>query len=234
MRVAAWFLLGCTFIVSRKMSCVGQAVAVPTYSASKTVAEVSFQFEHPALPVPRFMVKLREDGVGRYEVEQAERAATSNSMRGEEARHIDRTMQLQPETVTKIFKEARELNYFDRECASKAKNIADTGKKILSYTGADGRGSCAYNYSDDKRVMKLANTFLAIAYTMDEGRKLEFLHRYDRLGLDAEMNTLTQEAAAGRALELGTISQTLTEIAGDMAVMQRVRQRAERLLAEIN
>ena len=39
--------------------------------------------------------------------------------------------------------------------------------------------------------------FLAIAFTMDEGRKLEFLHRYDRLGLDAEMNSLAARRRRG-------------------------------------
>jgi hypothetical protein len=76
----------------------------------------------------------------------------------------------------------------------------------------------------------LGSSFIAIAYTLDGGRRLEFLHRYDRLGLDAEMTSLAREAEAGRALELGTISQTLTVIADDMAVMQRVRLRAVKLL----
>src|SRR5205823_7571283 len=107
--------------------------------------------------------------------------------------------------------------------ASKAKNIADTGKKTLTYTGPDGSGSCTYNYSENKTIDMLTNTFLAIAYTLDEGRRLEFLHRYDRLGLDAEMSLLLQEVGAGRALELGTIAPALAAIVDDTAVIQRVR-----------
>ncbi len=76
----------------------------------------------------------------------------------------------------------------------------------------------------------LTDTFLAIANTMDEGRKLEFLHRYDRLGLDEEMNFLTEQVEAGRALELETISATLSSLADDTALMQRVRLRAVQLL----
>jgi hypothetical protein len=73
---------------------------------------------------------------------------------------------------------------------------------------------------------------MGIAYTLDEGRRLEFLHRYDRLGLDAEMITLSQEVDAGRALELGTIAPTLAAIADDTAVLQRVRLRATRMLEQ--
>ncbi|HEX4576717.1 MAG TPA: hypothetical protein VH117_05165, partial [Edaphobacter sp.] len=154
-------------------------------------------------------------------------------MRGQAAQHIDRPINLSRETVAKIFKAARALNYFNIECASKAKNIADTGKKTLSYTGTDGSGSCTYNYSENKSVATLTDAFLAIAYTMDEGRRLEFLHRYDRLGLDAEMISLKQELEAGRALELGTIAPVLAALADDTAVIQRVRLRAQKMLEQV-
>jgi hypothetical protein len=211
---------------------VGQSAAPQAEPADKPPAEISFQFERVGLSVPQFTMKLREDGAARYEAEQAERSSTATSMRGEAAQHINRTLMLSPETATKIFKTARELNDFNIECASKLKNIADTGKKTLSYTGPDGHGSCVYNFSENKSVTMLTETFLAIAFTMDEGRKLEFLHRYDRLGLDAEMITLSQEVETGRALELGTIAPTLTAIADDMAVLQRVRVRAAKLLEQ--
>jgi hypothetical protein len=194
---------------------------------------VSFQFERTGLPVPRFTLRLREDGTGSYQADQAETAATATSMRGQAAQHVDRPIRLSSGTVAKIFKAARAVDHFNIECASKAKNIADTGKKTLSYTGADGSGSCVYNYSENKSIDTLTNTFLAIAYTIDEGRRLEFLHRYDRLGLDAEMISFAGELEAGRALELGTISPTLAAIADDTALIQRVRLKAQKMLDQV-
>ena len=69
-------------------------------------------------------------------------------------KHIDRPITLSPATVAKIFKQARALDHFNVACDSKAKNIANTGKKTLSYVGADGQGSCVYNYSDNKNVAR--------------------------------------------------------------------------------
>jgi hypothetical protein len=209
-----------------------QSGAVPVGAPVETKAEVSFQLDRTGLPVPHFIIKVREDGTGTYEADQAEGVASTTSMRVEGAKHVDRPMVLTPATVTKIFKTARDLNYFNVACASKAKNIADTGKKTLSYAGPDGRGSCLYNYSEKKEVEMLTETFQAIAFTMDEGRKLDYLHRYDRLGLDAEMTELTQEEQAGRALEIMNIAPTLTSIATDEAVMERVRTRATRMLEQ--
>jgi hypothetical protein len=141
-------------------------------------------------------------------------------------------MKFSPATAEIIFKTARSLDYFNIPCASKAKNIADTGKKTLSYTGPDGHGSCLYNYSENKSVTQLTETFQAIAFTMDEGRKLEFMHRYDRLGLYSEMDTLIHEVEEKRALEIGNITPALTAIVADEALMQRVREKAAKLLAQ--
>jgi hypothetical protein len=136
-----------------------------------------------------------------------------------------------PATADRIFALGRKLDRFNIECASKAKNIADTGTKTLSYTAPDGAGSCTYNYSENKDVQALTEIFLGIAETMDEGRELDFLRRYDRLGLDDAMTFLAQEVSAGRALEVGTIAASLRSIADDADVMQRVRARARTLLA---
>jgi hypothetical protein len=196
--------------------------------------QVSFQFEREGLPVPRYTVEVHEDGSGRYVADEAPASQnwSGSSVRYVGGKHIDRTITLTPTTVAKIFKQARALDHFNIVCASKAKNIADTGKKTLTYVGSDGRGSCVYNYSDNKNVTALADIFLAIAFTMDEGRRLEFFHRYDRLGLDAEMTTLAHEANEGRALEMGTIAPTLASIEGDTALIQRVRLKAGKLLEQ--
>ncbi len=211
-----------------------QTPEVPKVAAASSAAQVSFQFDRPGLAVPHFKLLLHEDGTGTYQADQAEMPATQTSNRGQAAQHIDRPINLTPGTVAKIFKAARSLNHFDVECASKAKNIADTGKKTLSYSGTDGSGSCTYNYSENKTVDMLTSTFLAIANTMDEGRRLEFLHRYDRLGLDAEITTLWEEVQDGRALELGTISPTLTAIVNDADLIQRVRMKAAKMLEQVS
>jgi len=217
--------------------CSGFVATAQTSEASASLAattpsEVSFKFDRVGLPVPHFTLRVHENGTGTYQADQAEIPATQTSMRGQAAQHIDRPINLTPRTIAKIFKDARELNHFSVECASKAKNIADTGTKTLTFAGSDGTGSCVYNYSENKTVQSLTDIFLGIASTLDEGRQLEFLHRYDRLGLDAEINSFADEVKEGRALELGTISPTLAAIADDTAVIQRVRLRAAKMLEQ--
>lgn len=227
---SAIFSLGLVMICMGARAQTSAAAETPADTPKATQPEVSFQFDRPGLSVPRFTLLIREDGSGFYKAEEAPVSGAGAALQATAGKHVDRAITVSPSTVATIFKTARSLDHFNLECASKAKNIADTGKKTLSYSGSDGRGTCTYNYSENKSVASLTDTFQAIAFTLDEGRRLDYLHRYDRLGLDAEMETLAHEHEAKRALELGTISSTLSSLANDDALMQRVRTRAVKLL----
>jgi hypothetical protein len=194
---------------------------------------ITYQFEHavPGVAVPRYTVVLHEDGSGTYHAEEVERRSADSAVQQVSTKIIDRPMSVTSEMAVKIFQAARALNYFNVFCGTKAKNIADTGKKTMSYAGPDGSGSCTYNYSDDKSVMDLTDLFFGITYTMDVGRKLDFERRFDRLGLDAEMIALEQAVKDKHALELGNIAPTLQRLASDPEMMQRVQTRAAKLLA---
>jgi hypothetical protein len=197
-----------------------------------TSAEVSFQFQRPGLPVPRYTIVVHEDGTGTYQAQIAPVSGGSSAMGVSAApQPVSQPIRISSPATQTIFKTARSLDRFNIPCESKAKNIADTGKKTLSYKGSDGQGSCLYNYSENKSITQLTDTFQAIAQTMDEGRKLQFLHRFDRLGLYSEMEVLSHEVEAKRVLELGNIAPALRSIVADEAVIQKVRERAAHLLA---
>jgi hypothetical protein len=214
-------------------ACAAQTAAPA--AAPVALPEVSFNFERPGLQVPKYTIVVHQDGTGTYKGEEAPVSGGASAMgvRGTSpGRTIDRPMKFAPSTADTIFKTARSLDYFNITCPSKAKNVADTGKKTLTYTGPDGHGSCTYNYSENKSVTQLTEMFQAIAFTMDEGRKLDFLHRYDRLGLYSEMDTLMHEVEEKRAMELENITSSLTAIVADEALIQRVREKAAKLLAQ--
>jgi hypothetical protein len=181
------------------------------------------------MPVPKFTLEVDQSGRGRYSGEEATPVVRGVVMEPA-AQAFERSFAIPGGSAEKIFKLARQAQRFNVECASKAKNIADTGSKTLRYEGTDGAGSCTFNYTENKAVGEITDLLLGMAETMDEGHELDRLHRYDRLGLDAEMATLGEEVSEGHALELETIAGTLRSLAGDAEVMQRVRKRAAALL----
>ena len=211
------------------VSSLSAALPAQQPQASAT-AQVSFHFERPGVSVPKFTLTVDQAGNARYEADEVVVARGGAEADPPPTQHLDRTVTLSKATTDRVFATARALDWFNIACASKAKNIADTGAKTLRYTGDDGDGSCTYNYSQDKRVVELTDLFEGIAHTLDMGRKLDFQHRFDRLGLDASTATLVEDVDEGRAVEIGVITPTLRSLAQDSEVLQRVRQRAARLL----
>lgn len=183
--------------------------------------------------MPEYKLIIHDDGSGSYAGEALLPPTRYGPAQSSSAAPFQRDLRLAPATTARIFDLAAQLNHFNRSCASKAKNIADTGTKIISYSGPDGSGSCTYNYTEIKELVALTEMIQGITETLDEGRELDRLHRYDRLGLDAAMTFLDQEAAAGRALDLETIGDSLRAIAGDSDVLARVRAKANAMLVQI-
>jgi len=208
-----------------------QALAQDAAAAapSEATPQITFTFERAGFTIPRFTLEIDRGGQGRYIGEEA--AQVVRGVAAEPAMQpFDRSFTISAKTTNRIFTLAQQLDHFHVTCASKAKNIADTGSKTLRYSGPDGSGSCTYNFAEEKNVQEITTLFEAIAGTMDKGRELDRLHRYDRLGLDEAMAALKDDVAGGRAMELGTIAPTLQAIAGDAEVLQRVRITAAALL----
>ena len=207
--------------------------ATPVHSVTARAA-ITFDFVHdvPGAPVPKYKVTVRDDGAGSYAGAAAPPRTRYAAAASSAPIPFERDLHLSPVTTAHIFELAGHLDHFNRACASKAKNVADTGMKTISYSGSDGAGSCTYNYTEIKDLAALTELIQGIAQTMDQGRELDRLRRYDRLGLDSSMAFLQQEVAAGRALEIDTIADTLRAIAGDPDVLARVRAKATALLAQ--
>ncbi len=200
------------------------ALALPIGAQTAGPATISYHFERTGMPVPVYTFTVHEDGSGSYKATYT--ATGGNGVSGE----VETAISLTPATTAKLFQLVRSTDHFRSKCESKAKNIADSGAKTLDYSGPDGHASCSYNYTENKSVEAMTETFAGIETTLEMGQQLDFKHRYDRLGLDALMNSLVAAVKDKSAIELQTITPTLRSIAGDMQVIERVRVAAGRLL----
>jgi len=211
---------------------VGAAAPVATAPpASAARARVTFQLDHAGAMVPRFTLAIEEDGRVSYVAEQAVPAGAQAGVNATSAtQHVEQRAVLTPTTTARIFELARASDRFNVACESLAKNVADMGHKTLRYSGPEGDGSCVYNFSEIKSIVALTQLLQGITITLDMGRKLDFDHRFDRLGLDEDTTALVEMIAQGRAVEVNMIARTLRSIAEDSEVMERVRGRASSLL----
>ena len=188
----------------------GQEVAV-------SGPEVVYRYTATAASVPSYVFRMRVDGSGSFVETVAGADGAPFESKGE--------LKVSAKTAEAVFAQAEAVKGGGFHCASKAKGIANTGAKVLEFGG----GSCTWNFSENKNVTGMAEVFQGMAFTLDEGRKLAFKRRYDRLGLNDEMTFLWDGVKSGQALELGNIAGVLGAIAGDGEVMERVRVKAAEL-----
>lgn len=134
-------------------------------------------------------------------------------------------------TRDRIFALAAELDYFHGDFDYKKHRVAFTGKKTLQYTAAEKTSSTSYNWSENSSLRELTEIFQDIVNTQESARRLLFLRRYDRLGLEAELKYMEEMAKSNTLRELQSIAPLLRQLADDPAVMHVARERAARLWA---
>jgi len=131
----------------------------------------------------------------------------------------------------RIFQLARDANYFNGKFDYTAHRIANTGRKTLTYRSTSQNFETTYNWSENKNIDQLTRVFEGISNTVEHGRKLQFLRRFDKLGLEKELKGMEELAANNELAEIQVIAPVLENIANDSSVLNIARQRARRLLA---
>lgn len=209
------------------------AIALLTVGRSAQASDLSdptvqVDFSNPAMSPTQWTLTLRADGTGHFQSKLDKPGAGSQ---GIATPAIDRDIRLGADYTKHVFAVARSHKWFDQSCESHVK-VAFQGWKTLAYTGPEGQGSCTFNFSKDHEIEQLGDSLVAVAETILEGARLEVLLDHDRLGLDAEMEFLTEAASDGRAQQICAIRGILERLAEDDSVLDRVRKRARMLLEQ--
>jgi hypothetical protein len=206
------------------------AWAIVALGSAANAADIRFTYENPKLQPPQYVLTVNEDGTGRFQSQAGGPPGDNDTMPAEPQ---DRPIHISKSLREGIFAAARKNKLFAINCEDGGKNIAFQGKKTLAYEGAEGQGSCTYNWSKNAQINKLTDQFEAMATTLEEGSRLERQYEHGRLTLDAEMEVLEQMVHDGRAIEVENIAPILQKLANDEAVLQRVQRRARTLLQGI-
>jgi hypothetical protein len=189
---------------------------------------VQMDYSNPGLTPAHWVLMLWQDGSGHFRSERGN--APLDTSQGFEAANVDRDIQVSAAFAGHVFQTVHQHRLFNIECESHMK-VAFQGWKKVSYNGPDGSGVCTFNYSKDKEIQNLGESLVAVAGAIEEGARLETLLQHDRLGLDKEMEYLTEAAGDGRVQQICAIRGILERLAADPEVMDRVRKRARVLLA---
>ena len=213
--------------MKRVLAGVAMMLGLGLAAAGQTTGRtLEFSLDREGPPTVQYSLTVGESGQGTYRARAAGGPAAETS--GVAGRPEPQAIRVSSGTVKKLFAAVPMVE--GGRCETHAKGLAKTGAKTLRYAGAGREAQCLYNYSDDDRVNDATVAFEAIAETLRFGERLQAKLRFDRLGLDAELDQLQSAAAEGRALEVNNIAPVLRSISNDDRVMDRARRKAERLL----
>ncbi len=206
------------------------ALAPPAHAQQVSAGDpvITVDFSSPAMNPPHWVLVIHPDGSGHFHSDRG--VASSNESQQMDVADVDRDVRLTPDFAAHVFQVARRHNWFHQDCESHLK-VAFQGWKKISYTGPEGQGSCTFNFSKDKEIADLGDALVGVSETIREGARLELLLQHDPLGLDQETEYMVDAQKDGRLRQIGAIREILEHLAGDPAVMDRVRKRARALLA---
>jgi hypothetical protein len=135
-------------------------------------------------------------------------------------------------TRARIFQLADELHHFQGDFEFHGGRVANMGAKTFTWSDGEKQHQTTFNYSPNPRMQELTRIFQEISDTMEHGRRLQFLLRYDKLGLDAELKSMQDNV--DQFAELQVLEPILQKLAADTSLMNISRHRAQRLLAVIH
>jgi hypothetical protein len=244
-----FFLLGCCLVPLAQLSGIQNAQGT---ALNPAVPTVTFDSIWQSATPQEYVITTRSDGISTYlsrnplgRIQAEEEGAgkidkrwqneetpatpeTKSSQDNDPDYHVEFTMS--PATAQRIFKDAEKANYFNGSFDYTKHQVASTGRKTLTYADPIRHFQTTFDYSENNAVEDLAKLFLAISNTIEYGRKLEFKHKYDKLGLEDDLKAMEDAMENHNLAELQVIAPALQSIADDSSVMNIARQRAKRLL----
>lgn len=203
--------------------------AQKTQPENTTVPTVTFDVVWEQATPQQYTISVEATGETRYLSRNPTKPPDEN---GGQSDDYETHFTMSAGTREKIFSLAEQARYFDGDFDYKKHAVANTGKKTLAYTDLERRFRTTYNWSENPAVDQLTRSFQGISNVIEHGRKIRFLRRFDKLGLESELKAMEEQFAANYLTELQAIAPTLEDVANDPAILHIARERAKRLLAQ--
>jgi hypothetical protein len=192
-----------------------------------TVPTITFDFDMPGGSPSRYSISVESSGRSGYRSNGDETNAATETSTGDP--YLTRFV-MSEASRQRVFKLAEKLGYFKGNFDYTKRSIANTGNKTLTYADPQRHFSTSYNYSENADIQELTRFFQALSNTLEFGRRLEFMQRFDKLGLHGELQKMVQMADEQQLAELQAVAPVLEKISKDLSVMHVARLNAERLL----
>lgn len=211
--------------------CLPASAQDKTEPSHPTEPTITFDLFWEAAAPQNYTITVESSGKAKY----VSRNPTRHEEGSEDASDPDYEVEftMSPASRDQLFTLAKANNYFQGDFDYKHK-VANTGRKTLTYADPARHFQTTYNFSVNKDIEQITRLFQGISNTIEYGRKLQFMRRFDKLSLDTELRGMEEMAQNGYLAEIQIIAPLLQNLANDTSVLHMARQRAQHLLASVS
>jgi hypothetical protein len=198
-------------------------IAMPCRAAAEQPAPaslptVTFTKEFPGSNPDYYSIALRQDGSAFYRTAPDEKPTA---------------FQVSENSAAEVFALAEKLHHFHETVLESKRKVANMGKKTFLYENGQDRGEVSYNHTEDADALALADLFERLANTEQHRDRIEYLRRFDRLGMVKELLQLEIDLDQGRLLEPGLLLPLLEKVQTDQELVNVAHERAAGIIAKL-
>ncbi|MBI2818916.1 MAG: hypothetical protein HYX73_02965 [Acidobacteria bacterium] len=187
-------------------------------SASAGLPTLTFTKEFPGSSPDYYSIALRQDGEALYRIALDEKPTS---------------FQVSAESTDQIFALAQKLNLFDGANLESKRKVAHMGRKTLLFENGDDRGEVFFNHTENADALALTALFERLSTTQQHRVRIEYLLRFDKLGIVKELLQLEMDLDRGRLLEPALLLPLLERVQTNRALVKVAQQRAAGIIAKL-
>ena len=183
------------------------------------VSSITFVKEFPNSKPDYIAIQIRRDGRAEYRTAPDDEKPFS--------------FVVPEETAAEIFSMAAKMNQFQGANLESKRRVASLGKKTLIYQDEKGNSQASFNHTEVPEAMALTEMFEKISQTQQHYLQLEYLMRFDRLGIVKELLQVEMDLNQDRLGNPSQLIPILDKIRTNDSFMQVAQGRAAQLIEKI-
>ena len=179
---------------------------------------VTFTKEFPGSNPAYYSITVGENGEATYRTAPEEQPVV---------------FQLSQEAAQQIFSLVQKLNGLKGANFESGRKVAQMGKKTFAFENGSERAEVSYNHSENADALALTILFERLSQTQQHRDRLEYLLRFDRLGVVKELLQLERDLDQGRLLDPSLLLPILEKLRANKALVNVAHDRASGIIAKV-
>ena len=143
-------------------------------------------------------------------------------------------MEISAASGQRAFALAGELGWFAGPQIESGRNVAKMGVKTLRYESGARRHEAVYNHTELPAAMELNSWFEKLSATQQHIDRIEYLLRFDKLGIVKELLQTEMDLNSDRLLEPALLLPALKKVLANKSLVNVAHDRSNLLIARLS